>query len=187
MKLISILILVMLCASCGEKYDVSAVDRDACSEYDGTSSDPCRISIYRLISSPDQYDGKHIVVSGFLTRGLSDVLFVDRDSSENSILKNGLIVSTNNAQLNATLYKNNNRYVTLVGNFNSSKRDRSEFSENGYGAFFGMLELSKVGDGIATSIPYACWNPGRDRANDPTTVRSVLGENVCREEPPRKE
>ena len=150
-----------------------------CVGYDGTRTDPCRISLYALIAQPERYDGLYVEVAGMYVEGLDAVLFTDRDSAENSMLKNGIFVATDNTDAAGKVAKHRNRFITISGVFSSVKRERSEFGPRDFAQFSGKIQLERVGSATSASIPYACWDPKRDRTNDPMTVKSLLGEKVC--------
>lgn len=78
-----------------EDPDVSHDGRfgSSCLSYSEWPSDICRISMIRLIGSPEQFDKKGIEVQGLLEvyRG-SVFLFSDRDSMENSVFANSIFL-----------------------------------------------------------------------------------------------
>lgn len=149
-----------------------------CPGYDGTIADPCKLSMHALLAQPEMYDQMYVELAGFFVEGLDPVLFIDRDSAENSILKNALFVSAGQG-VQADMDRYRNRYVTLVGKFSNVRRNRSEQGPRDYSQFSGFLQVEKVGSPTHSPVPYACWRPDRDRAKDPRTVRSLLGEKVC--------
>lgn len=177
----------LIVVSCSDTSGISAKStskQDAesyaeCPGYDGTKADPCRVSLYALIAQPERYDGMYLEVAGMYVEGLDTVLFADRDSAENSILKNGIYVATDGADAADKVAKNRNRFVTLAGFFSSIKRERSEFAPRDFAQFSGKLQVDRVGSATSAPIPYACWDPKRDRTNDPMTVKALLGEKVC--------
>ncbi|TQM12257.1 hypothetical protein FB548_2188 [Pseudoxanthomonas sp. 3HH-4] len=182
-----ILVLLPLLASC-QAEDRPATEAGSARPFCGVSkaseADPCHVSIYTLAAHPDYFDGKFVRISGFYTKGLMDVLFFDRDSSENVILKNAVALLDTTPQHQEKLTLRLNRYVEVVGKFSQTIREPGEFSGPSYGQFLGTLNVVKVGSALNTHTPYACWDPQRDRARDPKTVRALLGEQVCNEAPP---
>ena len=150
----------------------------------GIESDPCQVSIYTLAAHPDYFNGKVVRIAGFYTRGLQNVLFFDRDSSENVIFKNSVVLLETAANDQAKLTKKLNKYVEVIGKFTQTFNHPGEFSGPSYGQFLGTLNVLKVGSVYDTSTPYACWDPYRDRSKDPKTVRVLLGETVCNEAVP---
>jgi len=176
--------LTPLLASCqsGEKLNAEKVSY--CGISKATDSDPCEVSVYTLAAHPDYFDGKVVHISGFYSKGLDDVLFFDRDSSENVIFKNSVaLIGIKNDQVDR-LNRYLNRYAEVQGTFTQSFNHPGEFSERSYGQFLGTLAVSRVGPKYDTSTPYACWDPHRDRSKDPKTVRALLGEEVCNDTPP---
>jgi hypothetical protein len=152
-----------------------------CNGYDGTAADPCKMSLHALIAQPAQYDGVYVEITGLYTVGLDQVLFVDRDSAENSILKNGVLVSLVRSDIEHKLDAHRNKFITFSGMFSSIKRNRSEFGGRDFSQFSGVVQVDKVGSATSAPIPYACWDPSRDRAYDPKTVKELLGEVVCKD------
>lgn len=176
---------MLAAASCSERPDVSqAASKQSgiftnCQGYDGTKADPCRVSLHALIAQPAHYNGLYVEVAGMYVEGLDRVLFSDRDSAENSILKNGIFVAVDDADAPSELVKHRNKFVTIAGIFSSIERDRSEFAPRDFSQFSGRIQVDKLGSATSAPIPYACWDPERNRALDPRTVKALLGEKAC--------
>lgn len=178
------LCLMPLLASCqGEERKPVEEKLSYCGISKATDADPCEISVYTLAAHPDYFDGKSIRVSGFYSHGLDQVLFFDRDSSENVIFKNSLALIDVPADQAPRLDRYLNKYAEIQGTFTRTFNHPGEFSPRSYGQFLGTLAVKKVGSKYDTSTPYACWDPQRDRSKDPKTVRALLGEEVCNDSP----
>lgn len=183
------LLLMVMLAACSkepgyfpdEEVAQAARSANGCAGFGGSEHDPCRISMYSLIVQPAIYEGVYVQVTGMYVEGLDRVLFTDRDSAENSILKNGIFISTVTPILQIDLDRHRNKFVTLSGVFSSVARSRSEFGPRDFSQFSGTIQVDRIGNSTSAPIPYACWNPSRDRSNDPRTVKELLGEVACEE------
>jgi hypothetical protein len=94
---------------------------------------PPIVSIVQLLSSPDKYDGKHVVVFGFLTIGQeNDNLFLGKGDYENALLANSIWVDISDGMV-----KQQNelhlKYVRIVGVFHLGNTGRNSPSVGGIG------------------------------------------------------
>lgn len=91
----------------------------------GSRSDPCgtpilepqRVSIVSLIASPDRYEGKAVVVTGFFRAGLEhSAIYLHEDDGKHSIKPNGF-------WLDGRIPDHmQNQYVTVQGIFTTTTR-----------------------------------------------------------------
>jgi hypothetical protein len=99
-------------------------------ESDIHANDPAIVSIVQLLAKPEAFDGKRIVVIGYLDlkspkqneAGFhgSDVLYLHQEDSINSLFKNGLaIVTKSEVMKNSARY--NRQYVSIRGTFDAKK------------------------------------------------------------------
>jgi hypothetical protein len=85
-------------------------------------NDPIRnsISIVQLIATPEKYDGKVVLVMGFLRLEFEgDAIYLHEDDYRHGISKNGLMV-VRNAKIDGMADKLNLQYVVLGGTFDAS-------------------------------------------------------------------
>lgn len=83
------------------------------------------VSLVQLLSSPEKYEGKHVVVMGFLTIGQeNNVLYLGKNDYDNALLPNSVWI-----ELSEGMIKNRNelnmKYVRIVGAFHQGHPWRS--------------------------------------------------------------
>jgi hypothetical protein len=102
-----------------------------------------QISIYKLVASPDEFDGYLISTSGYLSKDLIEgywALYLHENFSEISFVKGSVYVQNSK---NISLEKFNGSYVTLTGMF----REDDDFNKSI--SFFGKIEISSIHDGYS--------------------------------------
>lgn len=104
----------------------------ACRHESETSSDaqatiidesPTRTtSLVKLIATPDKFDGRRIIVTGFMNVEFEgNAIYLHKDDFENNLFSNGLWINLNDQQKKEIDSLNlNKNYVLLEGTFNSS-------------------------------------------------------------------
>lgn len=181
---IAVAVSVLVLASCQSKTEDDyrqMIYASFCSRYAGNLSDPCEVSAHALASHPAAFDGKVVRATGFYTKGLGDVIFLDRESSEYSVFKNAFIITKSSPKNEVALARRQNSYITVVGTFKNPLRVRGEFSQRTNDEFAGEIEIARVEPRKASKLPYACWNPSNPHGNGVKTLREVLGERVCQD------
>jgi hypothetical protein len=75
---------------------------------------PLNISLIQLIANPEKYDGRKVVVKGFLTLKFeSTLLYLDKENRENGLHKNSIWINIQ-SDPNSIYHE---KYVTVVGTF----------------------------------------------------------------------
>lgn len=78
------------------------------------------VSIVQLIATPEKYDHKMVLVTGFLRLEFEgDAIYLHEDDYRHAILKNGLMVVTN-PKIDMEAGKLNLHYVVLEGTFDAN-------------------------------------------------------------------
>ena len=78
------------------------------------------VSIVQLIAAPEKYDGKVVMVMGFLRLEFEgDAIYLHEDDYRHAIHKNGLMVVTN-PKIDMEADKLNLHYVVLEGTFDAN-------------------------------------------------------------------
>lgn len=176
-----IVVIFFLLAGCESKRDACLTDSDA----------ECVVSLYSLVANQSAYDGHWVMTTGFYSSNrpvgadsvASDppqrMLFVDRDSSEYSVLINGvMLTNASNADLQWSGLKPDH-YITVQGIFHAAgARNRINILDGHDVRYAGIIEVERLGGGISTSQPYACWYDSPDHRGK--YLRELLGDDVCK-------
>ena len=92
--------------------------------FSSAQNNPIRnsVSIVQLIATPEKYDGKVVLVMGFLRLEFEgDAIYLHEDDYRHAIHKNGLMVVTN-PKIDLEADKLNLHYVVLEGTFDANNR-----------------------------------------------------------------
>lgn len=85
------------------------------------------VSLVQLITTPERFNGKKVVVTGFLElRHEESLLYLHEEDNAHGILENAIGVSTNR-QIRNDKEILNLKYVRIVGYFRASDRQKSPF------------------------------------------------------------
>jgi hypothetical protein len=86
-----------------------------------TNSPPPLVSLVELIANPDKYDGKQVLITGFLRLEFEgDALYLHREDSEHVLTKNAIwVIAT--ADMNKNRDRLDGTYVILEGTFNAKR------------------------------------------------------------------
>jgi hypothetical protein len=96
-------------------------------------NDQSYVSLVQLISTPERFNGKRIVVTGFLQLGSEqNLLYLHEQDSAHGILENAVLVNTN-GQVRKGKEQLNMKYVRIVGFFRTADRQRSPFNSGTIG------------------------------------------------------
>jgi len=96
-----------------------------------SSDHPIIVSIIALIGNPEKFDGKRIIVVGFLSLEFeSDILYLSREDSERGIPKNGLWVERTK-QMIRNIEQLDGRYVVIEGIFSSERKGHMSITSGG--------------------------------------------------------
>jgi hypothetical protein len=80
------------------------------------------VSMIALIATPEKFDGKTVMVVGFLRLEFEgNCLYMHKDDYEHGIMKNGLWVFRNSV-INAKSEALNMHYVLIVGTFEAKQK-----------------------------------------------------------------
>lgn len=86
------------------------------------------VSLIRVISNPDLFDGKKIRVSGFLHLEYEgDALYVHRDDATYSLRKNGISINLDDQKMSKWA-RLNDHYVVVEGQFLSGSKGHMDLS-----------------------------------------------------------
>jgi uncharacterized membrane protein YcgQ (UPF0703/DUF1980 family) len=100
------------------------------------TQDRFHVSILQLIATPEKFNGKRVIVTGFLYLGEeSDELFVHREDEKNVILDNGIAI-LETAEMRKKKAELNLKYVRIEGRFKAWERE-------GHGFAGGVLEVER--------------------------------------------
>ena len=93
---------------------------------------PEYVSIVQLVATPERFDGKLLVVTGFLSLGTeADELYISSSDEANGILENGIsIVRTQEIQQKRA--ELNQKYVRVAGRFKLNNRLKARFTSGGF-------------------------------------------------------
>ena len=85
---------------------------------------PLFISIIQLIANPDAFDGKHVVVSGYVCiEHEGTCVYLHREDSEQALIKNGLWLQVNDVAATGTKEAEvNKHYAMVAGRFNAKNQ-----------------------------------------------------------------
>lgn len=94
-----------------------------------------KISMITLLSNPEKYDKKNIIIDGYFTFEKDGVaIYVNKTDYENLLYKNGIYLSiTKDFLVNQDIQEPFKGYVTIEGTFNKDKL-------GSYNYFSGTLE-----------------------------------------------
>lgn len=80
------------------------------------------VSMVQLIATPEKFDGRQILVAGFLRLEFEgNCLYLHREDYEHLILKNAIWI-VRNPVINAQSNTLNMHYVVLLGTFNATRK-----------------------------------------------------------------
>ena len=80
------------------------------------------VSMVQLIATPEKFDGRQILVAGFLRLEFEgNCLYLHREDYEHLILKNAICI-VRNPVINAQSNTLNMHYVVLLGTFNATRK-----------------------------------------------------------------
>jgi hypothetical protein len=89
---------------------------------------PSIVSMVQLIATPEKFDGKVVLVVGFLRLEFEgNCLYLHKEDYEHSITKNGLWV-VRNPVINAKSEALNMHYVLVLGTFNATNKGHMDLS-----------------------------------------------------------
>ncbi len=99
------------------------------------------VSMVNLISTPDKYHNKMIILEGFMVLEFeSDAMYLSEEDAKHAISKNGIWLSIDYKNENKILeyYKHNKSYVLVEGIFDANSL--------GHGALFSgtLKEISRI-------------------------------------------
>lgn len=85
------------------------------------------VSMLQLIATPEKFDGKQVVVTGFLQLGHeADLLYVHQEDQKHGILENAIEVEATE-EMGKNKAKLNMKYVRLLGVFKAPDKRKSPF------------------------------------------------------------
>ena len=116
MRQVAIILLTLLIA-CGQK-----AIKSSDSETTQLRESPLTVtSIVRLIATPDKFEGRQIMVEGFMNVEFEgNAIYLHKDDYENGLYSNGLWISlTEDQEKEIDSLNLNKSYVLLEGTFNS--------------------------------------------------------------------
>jgi hypothetical protein len=80
------------------------------------------VSMVQLIATPEKYDGKTIIVVGFLhLEREGNILYLNKTDYDHAITKNGLWI-VRNSKINENIEKLNLHYVLISGTFDARNK-----------------------------------------------------------------
>ena len=98
-----------------------------------SDSDQSYVSLVQLITTPERFSGKRVVVTGFLELGHEqNLLYLHEQDSAHGILENAVLVNTS-GQMRKDKDQLNMKYVRIVGFFRIADRRRSPFNSGTLG------------------------------------------------------
>jgi hypothetical protein len=120
-KTLIITFLIFIQISCNQKSEVSEKQNDET----GIKSTSNNISMINLIASPEKYNGKKIKIIGFVNAEFGkNGVYLSKDDYENSIYKNGILISQPESVRKNILDKNlDKRYMYIEGTFKMNEAD----------------------------------------------------------------
>jgi len=91
------------------------------------------VSMVQLIATPEKFDGKAVLVVGFLRLEFEgNCLYLHKEDYEHSITKNGVWI-VRNAVINAKRDTLNMHYVVVVGTFSAKNRGHMDLNSGSLG------------------------------------------------------
>ncbi len=95
----------------------------------GQSNVPRSVSFIELIANPTKFDGKAVLVTGFLALDPPDgnMLYLHKEDYDHGILLNALSIEVTK-QMWADREKVDQNYVNIVGVFRSAEQSRNRFN-----------------------------------------------------------
>jgi len=111
-------LLVGSCASTKSEVTKSPVSFSRCIEVKATSTYSCKLSLVELLTNATAYDGKRVIVGGYIHFGFEDqAIYLHRDDYDSGLSKNGLWVDWSD-HLDEKQCQDS--YVLIEGTFNAS-------------------------------------------------------------------
>jgi hypothetical protein len=85
------------------------------------AAEPLHVSLIQLIANPKQYDGKVVVVTGFVRLEFEgNAIYLHQDDYKHRITKNGLWIDVS-SDIRKRQKDYEQKYVLLVGTFNANQ------------------------------------------------------------------
>jgi hypothetical protein len=104
------------------------------------------LSLVALIASPERYDGKPVVVSGYMyLQRERSALYLAKVDFEHALFKNALYLKIPN-QMSERIYQLNGCYVEIIGTFDGKHTGHM-------GAFSGELIVKEVSPVWTGTVP----------------------------------
>jgi hypothetical protein len=117
---------------CFVAFAILALSLSGSAQHDQTA--PQIVSMVQLLSSPERYDGKTVVVFGFLTIGQEDNnLYLGKGDYDNVLLANSIWVDVSREML-ARSAELNLKYVRIVGVFRLGNAGHHGIAVGGLGS-----------------------------------------------------
>jgi hypothetical protein len=92
---------------------------------------PLQVSLISLIANPEKFDGKEVMVIGYLRlEDEGDIIYVGEQDYLHSITKNGIWIERNNA-MTTDIEKLDSNYVVIVGVFSLNVRGHQSSASGG--------------------------------------------------------
>lgn len=88
------------------------------------------VSMIQLIANPDKYDGKLVVVFGYLTLAERPSLYIHREDATQALMTNALWVDSSEP-MRQEMAKVSQKYVKIVGRFRAGSGGRVYFLAGG--------------------------------------------------------
>src|SRR5580704_17864684 len=89
-------------------------------------TEPLKVSIIQLLATPERFEGKSVVVSGFLRiQQEADLLYLSKEDYDNVILSNALWIDVSRDMLKDR-EKIDLNYVRIVGTFRTGHEKRND-------------------------------------------------------------
>ncbi|WP_423146446.1 hypothetical protein [Rubrolithibacter danxiaensis] len=89
-------------------------------------ADQFKISVIRLIATPEKFDGKTMQVVGFLSMDReAPVIFLHKEDYENYLIENSILIDLSSDFIKTKNLKNyDKKYIIIEGTFEMDKRGR---------------------------------------------------------------
>ena len=118
---------------------------------------PINVSLVQLIATPEKYDGKLVLVSGFLDMGREgDLLFLHEEDDDNVILQNAIWVRRSE-QMTKDKLTLNRKYVQVTGVFKVGYTEQLGVPPNGISD---VRDVRFLSDPANPTGPRLCQLPG---------------------------
>jgi len=93
---------------------------------------PEYVSMLQLVVTPERFDGRLVVVTGFLSLGKeADELYVTQSDERNGILENGVSI-VRSAEMRDKKAILDHKYVRVAGRFKLNNRLKARFTSGGF-------------------------------------------------------